>query len=514
MSVLERSWASVAEGRTDRRVLEGRLHDARRFLFRVVAPGHFRRYQTRRVSTGEKRSSYDGFDRTRSIFVHIPKAGGVSVAISLYGNRAGSHTSVSGYQLVFSAAEFQSYFKFTFVRNPWDRLYSAYRFLSAGGMNDLDRSWSEKHLAGVEDFEAFVLEALPRRSVRRGGSSAAAGPVPAQFDHRQDRRGFRRPLRTVRGGFRHGRAAARQGRAAAAYQRLPLRKATIAAPTRRGCDRSSSRSMRPTSRPSAISSDRRVRGHRAAATHQPAARGGARRRRRAPPARRRRGRSRWRRSPTSGRAGSRAGRRGRRARRRSPAPAAIAGGLEVVALGGEEGEERLGVGKAGGAGSGGLSRPASAAKTAAVATAARRGWRARARTAAGRGAARSSPMPRIRQARPARQTGQVGAEAEEAPRAGQRRRPRAGRAGAASRRRRRSRRRCRSRPAATWSAGARRRGRRTRSAAARRAARGCRRRRRGRGRRGRRWRARGRRRARPRRGRRRRGKTTRLSSRW
>jgi Sulfotransferase family len=167
MSVLERSWASVAEGRTDRRVLEGRLHDARRFLFRVVAPGHFRRYQTRRVSSGEKRSSYDCFDRTRSIFVHIPKAGGVSVAISLYGNRAGSHTSVSGYQLVFNAAEFQSYFKFTFVRNPWDRLYSAYRFLSAGGMNDLDRSWSEKHLAGVEDFEAFVLEALPRRSVRR-----------------------------------------------------------------------------------------------------------------------------------------------------------------------------------------------------------------------------------------------------------------------------------------------------------------------------------------------------------
>ena len=167
MSVLERSWSVVAEGGTDRGVLEGRLHDARRFLFSVVAPGHFRRYQARRISTGAKRSSYDGFDRTRSIFVHIPKAGGVSVAVSLYGNRAGSHTSIAAYQLVFSAAEFQSYFKFTFVRNPWDRLYSAYRFLVAGGMNDLDRSWAETHLAGVRDFEAFVLEALPRRSIQR-----------------------------------------------------------------------------------------------------------------------------------------------------------------------------------------------------------------------------------------------------------------------------------------------------------------------------------------------------------
>ena len=147
--------------------LEGPLHDTRRFMFRLVAPDHYRRYQARRASLGAKRSSYDCFDRTRSIFVHIPKAGGVSVAVSLYGNRAGSHTSVSGYQLVFDAADFQRYFKFTFVRNPWDRLYSAYRFLSAGGMNELDRSWAEKNLAGVKDFEAFVLEVLPRRSVQR-----------------------------------------------------------------------------------------------------------------------------------------------------------------------------------------------------------------------------------------------------------------------------------------------------------------------------------------------------------
>lgn len=147
--------------------LESAIHDTRRLMFRLVAPGHYRRYQSRRTgSHGTKRSSYDSFDQTRSIFVHIPKTGGVSVAVTLYGNRAGSHTTVSGYQLVFGAADFQNYFKFAFVRNPWDRLYSAYRFLSTGGMNDLDRAWAEKHLTGVKDFEAFVLNVLPRPGVR------------------------------------------------------------------------------------------------------------------------------------------------------------------------------------------------------------------------------------------------------------------------------------------------------------------------------------------------------------
>src|SRR6185312_6788568 len=97
---------------------------------------------------------YRCFDETRSIFVHIPKTGGVSLTNSLYGNRAGRHATLGTYQVVFPARAFYSYFKFAFVRNPWDRLYSAYRYLQAGAMGEAhDLAWIEKHLQGVRDFE-------------------------------------------------------------------------------------------------------------------------------------------------------------------------------------------------------------------------------------------------------------------------------------------------------------------------------------------------------------------------
>jgi hypothetical protein len=57
---------------------------------------------------------------------------------------------------VFDQDAFESYFKFCFVRNPWDRLVSAFHFLKAGGRNEQDRRWAQEYLADLSDFSAFM----------------------------------------------------------------------------------------------------------------------------------------------------------------------------------------------------------------------------------------------------------------------------------------------------------------------------------------------------------------------
>ena len=91
--------------------------------------------------------SFKPFDQCGCIFIHIPKCAGVSVSKALFGNLAGGHSRVVDYQLVFNSNEYSNYFKFTFVRNPWDRLVSAFFFLKKGGFNDADKKWVKSAFA-------------------------------------------------------------------------------------------------------------------------------------------------------------------------------------------------------------------------------------------------------------------------------------------------------------------------------------------------------------------------------
>jgi hypothetical protein len=106
------------------------------------------------------------FDQYRCIFVHIPKCAGVSICRSLFGNNGAGHHSIATFQQVFDAPSFEHYFKFTFVRNPWDRLLSAWRFLRAGGFNDTDRRWARRHLSEFPDFGTFVRHWLTPENAR------------------------------------------------------------------------------------------------------------------------------------------------------------------------------------------------------------------------------------------------------------------------------------------------------------------------------------------------------------
>lgn len=105
-------------------------------------------------------------DALNTIFVHIPKTGGISVAEGLFGNHAAAHASVYSYLALYGAAEFDRMFKFAFVRNPWGRLISAYHFLKAGGLTETDRAFAEAHLAEYEDINDFVARGFDAPAIQ------------------------------------------------------------------------------------------------------------------------------------------------------------------------------------------------------------------------------------------------------------------------------------------------------------------------------------------------------------
>lgn len=118
------------------------------------------RRDVRRMGEGEHTILYTlrSFDQHRCIFVHVPKAAGISIATALFGHLAGGHASATYYREVFGTA-FWKYFKFTVVRNPYTRLVSAYEFLKRGGHPAFpaDRTFRDEVLSQHEDFSAFVL---------------------------------------------------------------------------------------------------------------------------------------------------------------------------------------------------------------------------------------------------------------------------------------------------------------------------------------------------------------------
>jgi hypothetical protein len=67
----------------------------------------------------------------RSVFIHIPKTGGASIRHGFF--RGNVEGPVQGYV----PSEWQPLFKFAFVRDPYDRVISAWRMFAAGMQNSV-----------------------------------------------------------------------------------------------------------------------------------------------------------------------------------------------------------------------------------------------------------------------------------------------------------------------------------------------------------------------------------------
>ncbi|MFD2917457.1 sulfotransferase family 2 domain-containing protein [Psychroserpens luteus] len=105
------------------------------------------------------------FKENKILFIHIPKAAGISVYKGLFNRDSFGHTSLAFYQDNMSEIEFKECFKFTFVRNPYDRLHSAYYYLKKGGRGKTYDKMYFEILKEYSSFEDFILNGLKSKEV-------------------------------------------------------------------------------------------------------------------------------------------------------------------------------------------------------------------------------------------------------------------------------------------------------------------------------------------------------------
>ena len=104
-----------------------------------------------------------GYDTNKVIFIHVPKVAGSSLQDVLLGEKTG-HLPLK-YIESLGDKRYESYLKAGFVRNPWDRVFSAYNYLARGGEGSgRDGKWKEI-IESYKDFNEFVAGWIDEKNI-------------------------------------------------------------------------------------------------------------------------------------------------------------------------------------------------------------------------------------------------------------------------------------------------------------------------------------------------------------
>ncbi|HEC1759776.1 TPA: sulfotransferase family 2 domain-containing protein, partial [Campylobacter lari] len=100
----------------------------------------------------------DFHDKYKCIFIHVPKVAGSSIERVIYQTDRWlvGHVKAGDY-VKLDRDKFESYFSFGFVRNPYDRVVSAYHYLKNDSPDPCDIEWGKLNIRDLE-FEEFVLK--------------------------------------------------------------------------------------------------------------------------------------------------------------------------------------------------------------------------------------------------------------------------------------------------------------------------------------------------------------------
>jgi hypothetical protein len=140
-------------------------HDIKRYIYILLKRKSYQRYAQLRKSKNIYGHSLKEFDEYKCIYVHIPKCAGLSICKVIFGNKGPGHINIKAYQKIFSKKEFDTYFKFSIVRNPYDRLLSAYEFLKNGGISKRDINWARENILKYKNFDEFVKKWVTRNNI-------------------------------------------------------------------------------------------------------------------------------------------------------------------------------------------------------------------------------------------------------------------------------------------------------------------------------------------------------------